>query len=198
MRANAHAAHEAPEAPRQRRPAARGARGAPPAMMQVNARLPRARSRMGSLSRSAAPLTMKILLAADGSEYTRKAARQLVKYTKFLAEPPEIHLLHVHAALPYKRAIAVVGKAAVEKYQREESQAALKVAEKELDKSGLAYTSTWMAGDVAEQIAEFVKRHGIELVVMGSHGNTALKSLTLGSASTRVIALLKVPVLIVR
>ena len=36
---------------------------------------------------------MKILLAADGSEFTRKAARQLAKYTKFLAEPAEIHLL---------------------------------------------------------------------------------------------------------
>jgi nucleotide-binding universal stress UspA family protein len=33
---------------------------------------------------------------------------------------------------------------------------------------------------------------------MGSHGHTALKSLALGSATTRVIAMLKAPVLVVR
>jgi nucleotide-binding universal stress UspA family protein len=147
---------------------------------------------------SPARVPMRILLAADGSEYTRKAARQLVKYTKFLAEAPEVHLLYVHAALPYKRAMAIVGKAAVEKYQREESEAALDVAEKELEKAGLGFTSHWRVGDVAEQIAAFVKDNGIDLIVMGSHGNTALKSLALGSVTTRVIAMMKAPVLIVR
>jgi nucleotide-binding universal stress UspA family protein len=141
---------------------------------------------------------MKILLAADGSEYTRKAARQLAKYTTYLAEAPELHLLHVHAALPYKRAVAVVGKAAVEKYQREDSEKALAVAEKELKKAGLAYEAHWMAGDVADCISEFVERHAIDMVVMGSHGHTALRSLALGSATTKVVATLKVPVLIVR
>lgn len=141
---------------------------------------------------------MKILLAADGSEYTRKAARQLAKYTRFLAKPAEIHLLHVHAPLPYPGAAKVIGKDAVKKYQREESEAALKVAEKELKKAGLAYEAHWMAGDTAEAIAEFVDRHDIELVVMGSHGHTALKNLALGSVTTKVIATLDVPVLIVR
>ena len=141
---------------------------------------------------------MKILLAADGSDYTRKAARQLAKYCKFLSDAPEIHLLHVHAPLPYKRAIAVVGKAAVEKYQREESEKALAVAEKELRRGGIPYAAHWMAGDVAEAISEFVDRHGIDMVVMGSHGHTALRNLALGSKTTKVIATLKVPVLVVR
>jgi nucleotide-binding universal stress UspA family protein len=141
---------------------------------------------------------MKILLAADGSAYTRKAARQLAKYTTFLSTHPEVHLLHVHAPLPYPRAMAVVGKDAVEKYQREESEKALAVAEKELKKAGIPYTAHWMAGDVAEAIAEYVHRHDIDMIVMGSHGHTALKNLALGSATTKVIATVKVPVLIVR
>ena len=141
---------------------------------------------------------MKILLAADGSDYTRKAARQLAKYTKFLAEAPDIHLLHVHAPLPYKRAVAVVGKAAVEKYQREESEKALAVAEKELRKARIAYTAAWMAGDVATAIGEYVARHGIDMIVMGSHGHTGLKNLVMGSVTTKVLASVKVPVLVVR
>lgn len=141
---------------------------------------------------------MKILLAADGSDHSRKAAKQLVKYVKFLAEAPEIHLLHVHAALPYKRAAAIVGKPAIEKYQREESEGALKVAEKELDKAGLEYSAHWMAGDIARAIKEFVKRHDIDLVVMGSRGHTALEGLALGSVSMKVLATLDTPVLVVR
>jgi nucleotide-binding universal stress UspA family protein len=141
---------------------------------------------------------MKILLAADGSEHSRKAAKQLVKYARFLAEAPEIHLLHVHAPLPYKRAMAVVGKSAVEKYQREESEAALKVAEKELKKADVPYEAHWMCGDVATAIKQFVERHDIDLVVMGSHGHTALEGLALGSVVTKVLATLETPVLVVR
>ena len=141
---------------------------------------------------------MKILLAADGSEHSRKAAKQLVKYAKFLAEAPEIHLLHVHASIPYKRAAAIVGKAAIEKYQREESEAALKVPEKELHKAKIAYSAHWMAGDVAQAIKEVGKRHHIDLVVMGSRGRGALEGLALGSVSMKVIATLDTPILIVR
>ena len=141
---------------------------------------------------------MKILLAADGSKHSRKAAKQLVKYAGFLAEVPEVHLLHVHAPLPYKRAIAVVGKAAVERYQREESEAALKACEKELTKGGLPYSAHWMAADVAPAINEFAERHDIDLVVMGSHGHTALAGLALGSVVTKVLATSAVPVLVVR
>jgi len=141
---------------------------------------------------------MNILLAADGSEHSRKAAKQLVKYVKFLAKAPEVHLLHVHAPLPYKRAMAVVGKAAVEKYQREESEAALKVAEKELKKGDVPYDSHWMCGDVAQAIAQFVKRHDIDLIVMGSRGHGAMANLALGSTTAKVLAAIKTPVLIVR
>jgi hypothetical protein len=40
--------------------------------------------------------SMKILLAADGSTYTRNAALYLVKFVRFFAQPPEIHVVHVH------------------------------------------------------------------------------------------------------
>lgn len=156
------------------------------------------RSTMGTPSRRPNRHPMKILLAADGSDYTRKAARQLAKYTKFLAENPEIHLLHVHAPLPYPRAAMIVGKEAVQKYQQDESQKALAVAEKELKKAGIAYIAHWMAGDVAEAIGEYVNRHDIDMIVMGSHGHTGLKNLVMGSATAKVLATVKVPVLVVR
>lgn len=141
---------------------------------------------------------MKILLAADGSEYTKRAARYIAEHISMLSDRPEIHLLHVHSRLPYPGAAAAAGKKAVEAYQREESEKALAVAEKELRKAGLAFKAGWTVGDVAAEIKDYAKKSKIDMIVMGSHGHTALGNLTMGSVATRVIATSKVPVLVVR
>ena len=141
---------------------------------------------------------MKILLAADGSDYTKRAARHLVEHIGWFARQPGIHLLHVRPPLPYPGAAAYAGKEAVEKYQREESEAALAVAEKVLDKASIPYEAAWKVGDIATETGNYVKKNDIDLVVMGSHGHGAFTSLALGSVATKLLATLKVPVLIVR
>ena len=141
---------------------------------------------------------MKILLAADNSEFTRRAARHLVTHLSWFAEPPQVTVLHVHPPIPYPGAAARAGKSAIEQYLKEDSEAALRVATKELDKAKVAYTATWITGNVAQQIAAFVKKNKVDLVVMGSHGEGALSNLVLGSVATKVIASVKAPVLIVR
>ena len=138
---------------------------------------------------------MKILLAADGSAHTQIVARQLVSHLQWFAKPPEVHVVHVHAQIPYPGSAAA---AAVEKYQRDESLAALRVAEKELVKAGIEYTSAWQVGEVAAELARYVKAHGIDLVVIGSHGHGALANLALGSVVTKCIATLDVPIMVVR
>jgi nucleotide-binding universal stress UspA family protein len=141
--------------------------------------------------------TLKILLAADGSPFTQVAARHLVNHVQWFAQTPEIHVVHIQPPIPYASAAAAVGKGTVEKYQREESEAALSIAEKELATSAIPYRSAWQVGDVAEQLAEYVKKHGIDLVVMGSHGQGALANLALGSVATKCLAKLTVPVMVV-
>ena len=143
-------------------------------------------------------MTMKILLAADGSPYTQIAARHLVNHLHWFAQSPEVHVVHVRPPIPYPGAVAAIGRAALEKYEREESHAALAVAEKELIAAKVAYRSSWCLGDVAAEIADYVKKYGIDLVVMGSHGHGALANLALGSVATKCIATLDVPIMIVR
>jgi nucleotide-binding universal stress UspA family protein len=141
---------------------------------------------------------MKILLAADGSPYTQAAARQLVKHLAWFAARPEVHVVHVQPPLPYPRAEAVVGASAVREYQREESEKALAVAEAELRAAGVPFKASWSVGEVAPELDAYVRREGIDLVVLGSHGHGALTNLALGSVATRCIATLHVPVMIVR
>jgi nucleotide-binding universal stress UspA family protein len=141
---------------------------------------------------------MRILLAADGSDYTKRAARHLVEHQGWFKRPAQIHLLHVRPPLPYPGAAATVGRKAIQEYEREESRTALAVAQKVLDKAGVSYESAWRVGDAASTIADYAKANKIDLIVMGSHGHGALAGLALGSITTKVIAKGKTPVLIVR
>ena len=138
---------------------------------------------------------MNILIAADGSPYTRRAARYVAKRLRDFGKAPQIHVLHVHPALPYGGVAKVVGDSAVERYQRDASKKALKVAVKQLGNAKC--TTAWVVGDVAAEVKAYVRRHRIDLVVMGSHGRGAFAGLALGSTATKIIATAKVPVLVV-
>lgn len=140
---------------------------------------------------------MKILIAVDGSVYSKAAARNVARLVAGFSEPPQIELLHVHAPLPYPGAARVLGRKSIEDYQRDTSREALEVAEKVLGNAGIAYRSTWIVGDVAEEVARFVRKNAIDLVVCGSHGHGALANLAMGSVATRLIARVPAPVMVV-
>jgi len=139
---------------------------------------------------------MKILLAVDGSPYTKKmlaylATHELFKndneYTVFTAQP----------ALP-PRARAAVGKDIVEKYYEDESEKVLAPVTKFLLRHKIDAKSSWKTGPAGESIAKFADSGKFDLLIMGSHGHSALVNLVMGSVATQVLAHCKVPVLLVR
>jgi nucleotide-binding universal stress UspA family protein len=137
---------------------------------------------------------MKILIAADGSEFSTNAARYVASHAGLLKERPEVHVIHVHAALPVTKSIS---KKSIDDYYREESVKALAVAEKELDKAKIPYKSTWCTGDAAEEISRYAREEKMDLIVTGSHGLGALARLAMGSVTTKLVALTKAPVLVI-
>jgi nucleotide-binding universal stress UspA family protein len=141
---------------------------------------------------------MKILLAADGSEYTIKAIEYVTTHFDWFKDNPELHLFHVQSPIPEARARAALGDAAVENYYNEESKAALAPAETLFRKKGIPFKGKYMIGDVAEQIQAYVEKNKIDMIVMGSHGHGALMNLIMGSVATKVLAMTTVPVLLVR
>ena len=68
---------------------------------------------------------MKILIAVDGSPYSRAAARYIARTFGAFSPPPTIELLHVHARIPYPIVATAVGRKAVDDYQRDTSLEAL-------------------------------------------------------------------------
>jgi nucleotide-binding universal stress UspA family protein len=141
---------------------------------------------------------MKILLATDGSEHSLRAAKFVADHSAWLKQAPEIHLIMVHLPIPLPGAAAAVGQAAVDKYYREESDAALKGVGDLLRERGLAFTAATRIGQVDKEINKYVRDHAIDLIVVGSHGRTALASMAMGSVVAKLIATASVPITVVR
>jgi len=139
---------------------------------------------------------MKILLAVDGSAYTKKLLAYLATHELFTKDN-EFVLLTVQPMLP-PRARAAVGKVVVDQYYRDESERILAPAAKFLLRHGINAKSNWKIGNAGETIAKFADSGKFDLVVMGSHGHSEFVNLVMGSVATKVMAHCKVPVLLVR
>jgi len=141
---------------------------------------------------------MKALVATDGSAHSQAALEGFVSRLAWFKQAPTVELVTVHPAIPYGRAAAWAGHEAVEKYYAEESDAALKPAIELLKARGVAFQPVKLVGDPAAAIVKHAQASGCDLVVMGTHGQGAVANLVMGSVATKVLALSKVPVLLLR
>jgi nucleotide-binding universal stress UspA family protein len=141
---------------------------------------------------------MKILAAVDGSPRAVNAIEGLIEHLSWFREPPQLTLIYVHLAVPYKGAAAWAGKEAIHRYYDEESELALAGARTRLDAAGIAYGVEKRVGDPAHEIVACATGGHFELIVMGTHGHTALHNLVMGSVATKVLAGTTVPVLLFR
>ena len=140
---------------------------------------------------------MKILLAVDGSAYTKKMLAYLATHNGMFGADNAYTLITVQAPLP-PRARAAVGAAAVNEYYEEESAKVTGSVLKLLKRSGIEAKTLHKVGAPGEQISKAADSGKFDLVVMGSHGHSALGNLVMGSVATQVLAHCGVPVLLVR
>lgn len=140
---------------------------------------------------------MKILLAVDGSPYTKKMLAYLVTHEDTFAKTHDYTLFTASPGLPV-RARSVLGKDLIDTYHAEEAERVLGPVSKFLGRHGISAKSSWKVGPAGQTIAKFAQSGKFDLLVMGSHGHGALANLVMGSAATQVMAHCTVPVLLVR
>ncbi len=140
---------------------------------------------------------MKILLAVDGSPYTKKMPAYLVTHNETFGGHNSFTLLTIQPAVP-PRARAALGKAVVDQYQLDEAERILAPVSKFLLRHDIDAKSAWKVGHAGELIAKFADAGKFDLLVMGSHGHGALGNLVMGSVATKVLAQCQVPTLLVR
>ncbi len=140
---------------------------------------------------------MNILLAVDGSAFTKKMLAYLAAHEEVLGPRHEYTVLTVQSPLP-ARARSALGKEAVDSYHAEEAEKILAPVAEFLLQHSVQAKSLFKVGPVGETIAKVADSGSYDLLVMGSHGHGALATLVMGSVTTQVLAHCKVPVLLVR
>lgn len=140
---------------------------------------------------------MKILLAVDGSAYTKKMLAYLATHDEFFSPAHDYTLLTVQQPFP-ARVKSAVGAEVTRTYHAEEAERVLAPAFKFLARHNLNPASTWKLGHPGEAISKFAEAGKFDMVVMGSHGHGTLGNLVMGSVATQVLAHCTVPLLLVR
>lgn len=140
---------------------------------------------------------MKILLAADGSKFTKKALAFLVANDNVLGDDGELVVLHVQTPLS-PRVKTMVGPQAVADYHRDEAARVLDPINRFLDRHHLHYSSSWTVGPNAAEILRAADKQKVQMIVMGTHGHGLLGRALMGSVAQRVVTDCTVPVLLVK
>ena len=140
---------------------------------------------------------MRIVLAADGSKFTKKALAFLINHETLAGEGDEVLVLNVQPTMP-PRVRSMVGSAADNAYQSDEAEAVLSPIRKLLERKGLAWRSDWKVGEPAAQILAAAEKSKAHMIVMGTHGYGAIGRAVMGSVANRVLQGAQIPVLLVR
>ena len=140
---------------------------------------------------------MKIILAADGSTYTKKALAFLTTHPEIAGNDGHVVVVNVQPQVP-PRVRSMLGATAVADYHREESEKVLKPIAKFLDRNGISYSTRTAVGHPGEEIVKAAKKDKAHLIVMGTHGHGILGRAISGSVAQNVLTDCDIPVLLVK
>jgi nucleotide-binding universal stress UspA family protein len=139
---------------------------------------------------------MKILLAADGSKFTKKALAFLVTH-EGLADGGELVVLNVQPPLP-PRVKTLAGAAVVADWYRDESTRVMAPIEKFLARHDVRFRCRWVVGHASDEIVAAARNDKAAMIVMGTHGHGLVGRALMGSVAQKVVVAAPVPVLLVK
>lgn len=138
-----------------------------------------------------------VLLPVDGSEQSETAC-------KFVAEEfPEATVTMIHVINPAEAGYSVqasVPSFSEEWYERQKDRAerVFDEFEAELSTDDCETERVIEVGKPTSVIVEYAEEHGVEQIVMGSHGRSGVTRILLGSVAETVVRRSSVPVTVVR
>jgi nucleotide-binding universal stress UspA family protein len=140
---------------------------------------------------------MKILLPVDGSDHTKRMLSYIAAHDELLGSGHEYTIFTVVTPIP-AHAARFLDRSTVDGYCDEQAEQVLKPVRAFADQQHWKVRTAHTQGHAAEAIAARAANDKTDLIVMGTHGHTALGNMVLGSVANGVLARSKVPVLLIR
>jgi len=140
---------------------------------------------------------MKILLPVDGSPYTKRMLGYVAAHEELFGPNHEYVFATVVTPVP-PQVTHFADRATLDGYYSDEADKVLTPVMKFAAQHGWKAKSMHLEGPAAEVLSEVAKSGNVDLIVMGSHGHSALGNVLLGSVATGVLARCAAPVLLIR
>ena len=140
---------------------------------------------------------MKILLPVDGSDHTKRMLAYIAAHDELLGPAHEYTLFTAVLPVP-AHAAGYLDETTLKSYYDEQAAQVLRPVEAFAKQQGWTVRTAYRAEHAPQAIAAFADTGRFDLIVMGTHGHSALANVVLGSVATGVLARSKVPVLLVR
>lgn len=138
-----------------------------------------------------------ILLPTDGSQGVGEAINCAVAIAKKF--DASIHVLYVIEPPRFQEFGAAVALTEMRESLKEAGRKIIAEAAQVIRDSGVLKVEEALAeGHPAEEIVKYTEEHGIDLIVMGTHGRRGLNRVLLGSVAEEVVRSSDVPVMTVR
>ncbi|WP_071394648.1 universal stress protein [Bacillus tuaregi] len=136
----------------------------------------------------------RILLAADGSDHSVRAAKEAVKLAALGRECKITLALVADFAKSKNEVLHFYGKEELDFARRKR----LRAVEVVLRTHRTAYDIKILHGDPGPTIVDFANNEKFNMIVIGSRGLNSLQEMVLGSVSHKVVKQANCPVLIVK
>ena len=165
--------------------------------------MPDSSERLYIFSVKGEPMISKILVPTDGSDTAQKAARYAIDLAAQL-KCSIIVLSIVDKRTLIAQTIPAQENARhitepVEDYLREAAEAYAREVKKICDQKGIRAEILITSGHPSEEITQQAESYNADLIVMGSHGRSALAAAIFGSITYSILHKeTKIPVLVVR
>jgi len=139
-----------------------------------------------------------ILIPTDGSTRSRVAAEHGIELAKSVGA--NVTALYVINEVVVASAVRQLGsnKEEVEEKLKTAGEKALAVVKKLCDDAGVSVDTLMRNGAPANTIIDVARTENSDLIVMGSHGESGVTKLLIGSVVQKVLYWAECPVLVVR
>lgn len=140
---------------------------------------------------------MKILLPLDGSDHTKHMLAYIAAHNELLAGDHEYTLFTV--VEPYSPYDTNFARAvSMEQFLRDQAEQVLGPARSFAQQQRWRIQTDYVPGSAVQSIVEKADTLKPDLIVMGTHGRSALGNFVMGSVASGVVGSCTVPVLLIR
>ena len=144
----------------------------------------------------ASKLIRKILIATDGSEYTKNAVDYGIDLAKNTGA--ELYAIYVVDTAAFASIPMDAAWESMYSLLKQEGDEATKYVADKAEAEGLEVVANTVEGHPADEIIKYADKNGISLIIMGTLGKSGLDRFLLGSVAEKVVRNSKIPVLVVR